>query len=307
MFFRKILNYFKNRKNNKQIIRSLSYGDIIWCDVKKYKNIKFKKNHQIRPYFVVEVTKTKIKCIPFTHRINKSFYCFYINENHGSLILSNGIFNLKYKHFENLDYKEKLSDLEISKITKRLFIYYNNSKEVSTFSKYIKFLPNDIVIRNNKYYLLYDVSDSKYTLYEFSKIYKPSFSKVDKSFYVKTSPVVVSDVNSLTYFNTFKDYKVLILDNYFKTLKNKEKQRRRSKKTSSNDVSQTLSTIDVGTRVTYKNKVYIYIGSIDKKGCLVETNYASSTWIDDDVVVKRHKMTTTKDELTFLKNMFFQK
>lgn len=300
MIFKKIKDYFKKRKQNRQIISTLSYGDIIWCNVKNYKHIKFKKNHTTRPYFVVEVTKNRIKCIPFTHKVNNSFFCFFVNKNYGSMILSNGIFSLKFNHFEKLNKKDKLTEFELSKITKRLFIYYNSSKEYSVFSKYIKYRPNDIVVVDGRYYILFNIIDDKYTLYEFSKYYKTSYVKVDVSFYVKTTPVIVDDVNSLTYFNTFKDDKVRILSIYIKDKKEKEKKRK-----SKNDKRQTLSTVEVGTLIKYDNKNYFYIGSKDNKGCLVEQNFASSTWVNDDVDVRRLE-TTTSDELCYLKNRFFQ-
>ena len=216
------------------------------------------------------------------------------------MILSNGIFHLKFNHFDKLNTKNKLTDLELSKITKRLFIYYNSSKEYSVFSKYIKYRPNDIVVIDGRYYILFNIIDNKYTLYEFSKYYKTSYVKVDVSFYVKTTPVIVDDVNSLTYFNTFKDDKVKILSIYIKDKKEKEK-----KCKSKNDKRQTLSTVKVGTLIKYDNKNYFYIGSKENKGCLVEQNFASSTWVNDDVDVRRLGTTTTLDELCYLKNIFF--
>lgn len=305
-FFFKFINYFKQRKINKQIIRSLSYGDIIWCDVRIYNTIKFKKNHTNRPYFVVEITDKYIKCIPFTHKTNHGFFCFKVNDNYGSLILSNGIFSLKYNKFKNVSSKEKLTEFEISKITKRLFIYYKHSPELSIFSRYIKLQPNDIVVHDDKYCLLYEVKNSTYILYEFSKYQKPSYVKVDTSFFVNPTSIVVSDASSLTYFNTFKDYKVLSINNYFKSLKTAQKKNKKSKK-NAHDKRCQLSLVDIGTLVSYKNHNYYYIGSINKKGCLVDDDYSSSTWLDDDIDVRRLGRRTTEDELCFLKNMFFQK
>ena len=315
--FEKLKSLFSRNKIPKEKLRSLKFGDVIWLDVKKYNDVFFKKGHTKRPYFVVKVVKDKVVCLPFTHRRQTSFTIFQVNDNFGSLILSYGLFKIKFKKFVAFTDKDDLTSWELSKIAKRITLYFDKDLELQKEVKpYIKFIPNDIVISHDddnvdRYHVVYDVMTTdgvrRLKCYEFSKKKKKGFVEVEKNFFIidKIREFVDNDPK-LKYFNTFKEYKLNSIKRFLEEKKHQEKvkKQKEKKKQKKKDTTFDISEIPVGCEIRYKGNLFYYIGKNEKGHCLISYNYSKLEYLTDEVPVRKAGSNASQEQLNFLQKMY---
>ena len=159
---KKIIRYFKSKK----ALNLYTYGDVIWCNVKKYGDkFKFEEHHQSRPFLFVKYEKGKIWGYTLTHTIpNKNSLSYQLTSYEGAYVLLMCLFSLKTSAYE--DYSEKMNEYDLSNISKIIYNMHEDTTLRLKILSTIKLDVNDIVEYHGEKYLVYAIDLKRLTLYK---------------------------------------------------------------------------------------------------------------------------------------------
>lgn len=198
---RRLIKYFKAKK----ALRSYSYGDVIWCKIKKYGDkFTFEDNHQIRPFLFVKYENRKIYGYTLTHAIpeKNTLACPLISHD-GDYALLMCLFELKASSFEG--FSEHMDEVDLSNISKIIYNMHDDSKIKEQIIKTIKLDVNDIVSFKGENYLVYALDAKRLTLYKLLNE-KNEIKIVHKNntYYLSNKAIIV-DENEVEFVDKFND------------------------------------------------------------------------------------------------------
>ncbi len=195
-----IRRFFKKRRE----LKKYQYGDIIWCDIKKYGDkFNFSEGHQKRPFLFVNYEKGIIYGYTLTHNDNLNSLSYVMQFKPFERVVLSCLFELRAKTY--IEYFRKMPDDDLSRISKIIYNMHTNDKIRENILKHIIIDKNDIVLYQNDKYLVYAANSDSYTLYKITRNQNDLYVKNEKDdYYISTTPTIVKDNDSLIYVDTFK-------------------------------------------------------------------------------------------------------
>lgn len=195
-----IRKYFLKRKE----LKKYEYGDIIWCDVKKYGNkFNFSKGHQIRPYLFVNYKKGKIYCYALTHNDKVNSLSYIMQQEPLERVILSCLFELKVKCY--VRYHSRMGEDDLSRISKIIYNMHNDEAVREKIIKHIRIERNDIVLYKKNKYLVYANDKDTITLYEITNNKLDLYVENGKDkYYISSKPIIAKKSNGIMYVDTFK-------------------------------------------------------------------------------------------------------
>lgn len=223
IMIRKLIKYFKSKK----ALSSYSYGDVIWCKIKKYGDqFNFVDNHQIRPFLFVKYEKRRIYGYTLTHTIpNKNTLAYPLKSHDGDYALLMCLFELKTSSFEGLS--EHLDEKDLSDISKIIYNMYDDKVIKAQILNTIKLDVNDIVLYKDEKYLVYAIDAKRLTLYKLLKEKNEIKIIHKKNIYYLSNKALIVDISDVIFSDKFND-------DIRSLLKNARKENKVQNKTSKN-------------------------------------------------------------------------
>ena len=203
LFFmiRKIIKRFKYKK----ILKSFSYGDVIWCKVDKYGDqFSFEENHQVRPFLFVKYEHGHIYGYTLTHTSQgRDTLACPLRSHDGDCVLLMCLFELKTLAYAG--YSERMEENDLSKVSKIIYNMHEDADLRHSILKTIKIEENDIVEYKGDKYLVYANELKRLTLYKLQdSIGQIKINHKNSTYYIENKPLIVS-IDEVVFYDKFND------------------------------------------------------------------------------------------------------
>jgi hypothetical protein len=218
------LKFIKKSSENKVKYKDLNYGDVLWVYLKKTKEFTFEGRHRTRPFIVIDCNKRYVYGLTATHK-EGNIMTIFMNSVNSSVLIQEII---KIKRHQIVDRKATLSESNISILSKRLSRYHKKSKYRPLFQSKINYSMGDIILYNDKRYVIYYLNNKEMTLIEQSDGLKEGFMSMvinGKTLYLSTKFIVIP-YQRVFYLSTISSIELSKLKqekNKFKSCKSEEK------------------------------------------------------------------------------------
>lgn len=168
--FARIKEFFRKRKEKLKILSNLKYGDIIWCNVKRYQKLYFKEGHRLRPFMVIYVKGKYIYALMQTHVIQKTNKNSFHIERLNSTLIANILLKIKYNKFV-VERKKQFNAEELDEVNRFLFArkVVLNKKVRKIVRSHVRLQKGDIVTYNNKSWIVRASGDKKVVIHRYAE------------------------------------------------------------------------------------------------------------------------------------------